>query len=258
MPDSLIIDWLDENSFRTYPLLFQNSPLVLPNNILLDAQFVFNSVDDASNTSYVNLTSINETAGEYTITVSAEVNAQSTFRFSASSVSDFPLYVYNDQGSLLVIGAGILSLTGNNTFTTLTFEPSTIIDISSGWEGLPAIVVEGQTTVELNGEVLFEEGTQVYLLASGPSEITIKVGRNLGLPVDCSPKFTTTFAQDCNEGISNLNGTFLPKRGADFKIEGGDHISIFNDPVNHRIYIGLTFSSSDICPAILPTTQPHG
>jgi len=123
MSESLIVDWLNENEYRAYPLREINTD-VTP--YIVDASFVYDSLPI---TSY--LTSVEVIANTVTVTVTG----QDAFVFTITDSSDDFLYNRNSQGSLLVVSKKIWQ--APSTYNLLIpFEDCVSSEFSGDWLGV--------------------------------------------------------------------------------------------------------------------------
>lgn len=210
-------------------------------SLILDACLVFTTTVPSP----VNLISV-VVGTNYIISVTG----QSSFTVLDAANAEYPYYVRNTQGSLLVIGESIKEIESNSTFN-VPFEPTVCYEFSSEWSGVDSISFNN--SAPLSGEITFSEGYQFGIDVSG-SNISLSADKSRGNPVDCSKFFPGYVPDDCSNIISYINGVGVINNGDDFSLSAGSHIAIYPDKENHRIYIGLNFDdpSQDICPAIIP------
>lgn len=244
---SLVLDWLYENALRAYPLkedsiflsdnyLFDSILYTVKDNDFLDAQF-------NSSAASVKILSIRRVADVITVTTSEGV-----FVFDASA--SFPQKVRdNGTGNLLVGGEGLLTVPNDSRtyqFSNLFFEPSVTVDFSGPWLGV-ANVAFADSFVELTGIVNLLEGYQVSL-AFTKNTVTIGANNLYGVPIGC--EHFGTLPNNCDDIISSINGVG-PNLEHVLNIAAGHNITVLDDPPNHRIYVGFSFTSiDDICKTI--------
>jgi hypothetical protein len=245
MAESLTLDWIFENELRAYPFKMESiktsngSTCVLTNDTILDAQFVFNSVED----NLVYLETITVSGNEVTIKVNG-----TNFLFLKDGT--FPQYLRLPSGHLMVAGKGIITLPeGIHNFSVNqpAFEASTVHEFSGPWLGVSSLTVNNTALV---GEVTFKEGFQFGLNFSD-NKITFDVDGLSGIPLTCNTApISEDLVNDCAAILSFINGVGPTEKNT-ININPGSGILILNDPPNHRIYVGFTFNSTtDICKPI--------
>jgi len=245
MGDSLIIDWINENENRSYPLQYiPNSAGSALDNVILDAAIFY---DGETIHNIVYLTEIEVSGNDRIIKITGQPN------FTAASVATatYPLYIRNSKKSLLVIGSGIKDIAETTVYENVRFEGSVCYFFTKPWRGVSSLGFNNATP--LTGEIVFEEGYQFGIDVTG-SVIELDANRNKGEPIGCT-KFFNSIPDDCSSIISFMNGVGVVNQGDNFQLVAGPNISIFNDPENHRIYIGLNFEKDDVCETPLP--RPH-
>lgn len=241
MANPVVLDWLDENSFRSYPIKesvqkVSSLSTILTNNVILDASIVFPSVQaNCELTSIV----VTDTTATFNITTGQS--------FVIDKTATFPQYVRNAQHSLLVVGEGILQFpNGTHNFSSLAFEPSVVTEFTAEWLGVTSLA---HNSSPMTGVINLLEGYQVGL-SSTKNTITIGADNLLGKPIGCD--IPADFVSDCSEIVSSINGV-TPDGNSRLFITPGNNIVVWDDPDNHRIYVGYSFvSADDICKDIPP------
>ena len=246
MSDRQILEWLNENELRCYPLMEAGDKRFLTslslNRCLLDASLLYT---DAAAPGSVNLQSFTVSGNSITVTVTG----QPDFVISDKTGS-YPMYCRNSAGSLLVFGAEMRGVSANVTFNGIEFEPACVIDLSGSMQGVVGFTV-GTADTLYNGVVEWQEGFQFGLQANGQT-VKLTASKNKGQPITCQNYFQN-IANDCGSIISYINGVTPAVNPGIFLLKAGPHVQIFDDPDNHRIYIGLDFIGSDVCrPPMLP------
>lgn len=239
MANSLVLDWLDENKFRAYPLksmiVRTSGGYTLTDDIILDAQFIYSSLPTD-----VQLLNITSDSTNVTFTCTGSVV------FVVPKASTFPLSVRLSSGNLLTVGAATADIpNGSYNFTQVIFEPSVSHEFSGAWLGVTSLTFGSSGT--LTGNINFIEGYQFGIAITNPL-ISLSCGNNFGIPVACN-----TFAgytPDCADIISYINGVSPDGKGVIHFTNGGEML-ILDDPDNHRIFIGLLPNAGDICRDIL-------
>lgn len=241
MANPTVLDWLYENELRAYPLKDRidrsASGYELVDGVILDAQLVFNEVYNDEPL----LTSIVANSSTVTFTVNGDID------FVVNKSDPFPQYVRLPSNHLMVFGEKTLDIpTGTFTFNDVGFEPSVVFELADAWKGVDSISFEGPA---LTGEIHFIEGYQFNLNFNiDPQVIQFGAGNLYGLPIGC-----THFGfedNDCDSIIAHINGV-TPDGVGELRIEAGEGVSVWDDPENHRIYIGFSFTSiDDICKTV--------
>ena len=246
MADTLIIDWLNENALRSYPLKERitrtsSGVYTLTNDLILDAQFTYFSEEIPSEVKLLNITS--------TLTdVSFTITALETF--TVAKDAGFPAYLRTSQGQLLVIGESAANIpVGVYNFTNVVFEPSVSTEFLGEWEGVSSIRFAALTA--LDGTIDFTPGFQFDINITGQN-IALSCGAGKGRPLSCNS--FGDYTNDCDEILSYINGVAPDGNGVMHLFSGGG-ILILEDPDNHRIFVGLTNDpTTDICNPI--TSNP--
>ena len=242
MADSLSVDWLNENSYRAYPLKetivrLSDTNLTLTNDVILDAQLIRTNPSDT-----LDLTQI------IVDTINAQVVVNDVLSFTIPLNSSFPMYCRLPSGNLLVVGEGILKWpVGTHTFTSVAFEDSVITEFSAEWLGVQSLsCVPG---APLTGDINFLEGYQFEIGINNPV-ITLGANALYGKPLGCV-HFGNASA-DCSSILSRINGAG-PTAGKVLNFVAGPGVVIVDDPGNHRIFVGLSFDATDVCKPIVKT-----
>lgn len=245
MSNRQVLEWLNENELRCYPLTEGGNKQFLStlslNRCLLDASLVYTESSPAT----VNLQSFTVSGNSVTVVVTG----QPAFVLEDKTGS-YPAYCRNSAGSLLVFGAEMQHVTANVTFANIEFEPGCVIDLSGKLQGVTGFTTGSSNTVR-DTVVAWQEGFQFGLRVEGQT-IRMTANKNKGRPITCQNYFQN-IANDCGAIISYINGVTPPVNPGVFLLKAGPHVQIFDDPDNHRIYIGLDFVGSDVCqPPMLP------
>lgn len=235
MSDTRTLEWLNENSLRCYPLQEDGNKVFLTslslNRCFLDALLLYTEAVDRN---AVELESIAIDGQQVTITVTG----QPEFTFNKAA-GVYPVYVYNTEGSVLALGDEFAHVNADVSFTGIRFEPTCVVDTSGAWRGVTSLA-------EHTGIVEFKEGFQ-FGLSTNQQTIKMVADRNAGKPISCQRFFEGVVDDDCGEIISYINGVASPDNPGKIVLKAGPHVQIFDDPENHRIYVGLDFDSLDVC-----------
>lgn len=242
MANPIVLDWLDENKLRAYPIA-ENSvktsslSYTLSDSIFLDANIV---VSDSELTVCKILSIV--------VSSSIVINISDSQSFTVALDASFPAYVRNAQGSLLVISADILNIpSGTHNFTDLKFEDSAWIEYTGEWAGVSSI---SNTEDSIQDIVELEDGYQSEILIEDPANIKLLIGNLYGKAIGCN--WPVVVDADCSDIVSHINGV-LPDGNNILYIVAGNNFVVWDDPDNHRIYIGYAFTSiDDICKPPLP------
>lgn len=241
MSESTIVEWLNENSYRSYPLLEGNPRYIASgattidlNLLILDAALFYTAVPND-----ITLNSIQTSGGNLIITVAG----QSVFTITSYASASYPKYVRNNEHSLLVIGDAS-AIPNGLTFTIsgAKFESSVALEIYPATRGVSSITIDSHN---LTGSVQLVDGYQLSFKPSGHT-VNLEAGRNEGNPLPCGSFKGVT--NDCSLVASFINGASPNKTGGTIKFVAGKHAKIFEDPNNNRIFIGFDFVDGDIQP----------
>jgi hypothetical protein len=239
---SLVLDWLYENELRSYPIrdnsLRTDGAFTLADNVIVDAQFVF---DEATE---LRLTEID---ADYTGNLT-------TFTFStgltfAVANNLTPGYQYNRHaaGHLLVTGPGLNDIPEGTYTLDIAMEPSVIYEFGGPWKGVESLQFDDSAA--LTGELNFIEGYQ-FDINIALQNIALAIGSLYGDQIGCT-KFTD-YPENCDTIISFINAA-SPDGNNEMRIMAGPGFVVWDDPENHRIYVGFAFTSvKDICVDIPP------
>lgn len=237
MANNGVLDWLFENERRAYPLIDRTDKTsggyTLTNDVILDAQLVF----DDGFTDIPTLDNITVSGSSVTLTVSG-------VDFVADSGGPFPQYLRLASNHLLVVGEGIKDIVdGSYDFTGVEFEPSVCFDMSERWKGVESLTVNA---TELTGVINFFEGYQFKIdFTQSTADIVLGANNLYGTPIAC--EHFGELDNNCEDIISYINGV-TPDGNAQLKIIAGAGTTVWDDPDNHRIYVGFSFTSlDDIC-----------
>lgn len=234
-----VLDWLYENELRAYPLREVSTKTdvsqvyKVPNNLILDGQFTFDThpgdfgISSIVNTNDTNVVFTFTDADTITITKGISTNAHHR----------------SATGKLLVVGLGVNDVPiGTFTFSSLLFEPSTVLAFGGAWKGVRNITFDG--SAPQTGVLNFIEGYQFDLFLSSQT-IRFAVGNLYGDQIGCTS--FGSFPDDCDTIISSINGVG-PNGGSELLLSAGNGFVVWDDPPNHRIYVGFAFTSpGDIC-----------
>ena len=247
MSNATIVEWLNENELRGYPLLEESTNYYTHQNVtyelhrlIVDALLLYDLSPDM-----VEITSIQTSSGTLTI----NITNQPAFTLANYSSITEPQYLRNSFNSLIVVSAYASQLPNNAAFNVsgAVFEPCTVLEIPLSIKGLSSLTVAGNTGT---GDITLTEGYQLSLIPTANS-LEIEVGRNFGIPLPCIS--VSNITNDCTSIISSINGASPLQSGSPIKFIAGNHVKIFEDQANNRIYIGLDFESTDIPIQQLPT-----
>jgi hypothetical protein len=236
MSDSLVIDWLNENELRAFPLKeaivrTADSEYKLTDNVIVDAQFVFESLEETTALTQITVNSdtVDFVIGELT--------------FTSHLGEPYPQYLRHNLGSLLVIGSGAKNIpVGEHNFSNVIFEPSVSCEFGGEWLGVKNISFE--TSEKLTGIINLIEGYQTDLNIISDT-IYIELGKYLGKHIRCDS--FGNIENDCSSIVSFINGA-APNSKSEIFLKGDSNIVIIDDPANYRIFIGAIFTSAeDIC-----------
>lgn len=248
MSFSTVVDWLDENSLRAYPLTSASSRFFTIGGveldlygIIVDANFVYSEHPISDIIKLVSLTWNND---------SLEIIVKDLLPFSVTSVSSqvYPIYLRNANNDLLVLGEALTTiLTATNDmyqFENIEFEPCIATEIRDRLSGINILSFNNSPVI--SDTVRLVEGYQTDIQFNG-QVIEIVIGRNEGIPLSCQNFFQSELVYDCDTIVSFVNGASPRDSGGKISIKAGSHVKIYEDKEKRRIYIGLDFDSADVC-----------
>ena len=239
MTNPPVLEWLNENQYRAFPLTDHGTRYVVYESVscdlyqlVLDALLVY-----ASQPAQPQITQIQTNSTNLTISITGQSNFEVVNYLTAA----YPQYLRNAQNSLLVIGSYASTLQPNVTLnpTNALFTPSLIYVIPTPMSGVSAI---NWGAGNLTGSVTINDGYQLYFLPT--TTIEVEVDKNNGQPLPCGNVLGIT--PDCSSIVSSVNGVTANKTGDIINLVGGNHVNIFDDPANNRIFVGYDFVTADI------------
>lgn len=260
-----VLDWLNENENRAYPLLEETSKLVvfpagsgqylLDDNFLLDLQLIsFESLSVVDTllgpvSASVTLSSVRyNSSGDLLVGFSVESVSITTFTITAAASAAYPYYVRNPDGCLAVFGAGVASLiagglpTAQTVSLNIPVEPATCSQFNDAWLGVGGISVSPEKlSVPLSYEPLLpiEDNPSTSKLTGdvkflegynfrvniADNLIDLEISTRYGLIMNCSTSFLPTRYLDCAELVSYINGV-PPDTQGKFTLNEGNNSSI--------------------------------
>ncbi len=240
---SLIVDWLNENEFRGYPLRENTARSIgttglILDPVVLDANLVYTSQPLPATVKLVSLT----VAG---VAVTFQITDQPAFLIPDRTTAEYPVYLRNSEGSLLVIGEAVKIIpNGIYLFANTAFEDCVASEFRGDWLGCTSLNFPGKPPMV--GTSNWIEGYQFDIKIKG-STIHLGANSNYGIPLSCEKFFEDIVDDDCDELVSFINGAATVTNPDIMRFIAGPSVAIFDDPPNHRIYIGLTFDENDVC-----------
>lgn len=285
-----VIEWLNENELRAYPLQEGSHGVSLPENFLLDLILKVEASDEVA----AKLSKISKAADTLSVEFTGSGNV-----FELDLLDhNFPMYVRNPNGSLAVFGEGVKTVEAALTapgeqILDLPVEPATVFQFDGAWLGVSSLtVVEAfksqagthtptlplekevvSSNLQLLGEVKFVPGFN-YAIDFSEGLIGMQAGFGLGDPLSCDTEFMDPAQKDCTDIVSFINGVPPEDKGI-FRFVTGDNISVFDgstvkeqiddheasppitDVNENTVFVGLTFLETDLCSPIqlLPTNN---
>lgn len=285
MKDSVVLEWLDENRRRAFPL--QENPNGPSSDIIVDA-YMLNAIAWPSHLKKIVVVAGVSVKIYVTDIVGFYVNKY-TFNLPlttdySTAVNDVIVGVFDDMGydvpadspyagmCKLTVSSAINNLpTGTTNYTGVNFEYDVGVSYGGNCSGVSSLsftafaedlgllngyylqLMSGDTlgliagSVPFVGDIAFYGRYQTKLDAKNNSLIWT-VGKNHGTPLPaCAPYG----ADDCGTQVSYING-ISPVTNA-FTFKTGSGIKVTPDKINHTLTFALDFSTADICVAIPPT-----
>lgn len=247
MAESLVLEWLQENELRAYPLKPQQNFKIDSINLsidklILDARLIYfsESFDDVAITKIECKDNV----------VKISVTGQDVFVIPHPALVTYPYYCTNNSGSLLVVGDELLNKVAGDfeVDVNFLFEPAVIYDLTRGWNGVTSLSFNEEAG--FIGAINWKEGYQ-FKIDINKNIITLGADKNYGLPVSCE-QFFENLVRDCGNIVSYINGVTIAAKQDVFHIIGDNNVVIYDDPANHRLYIGLHFDENDVCKTVPP------
>ncbi len=233
-----MIEWLNENKFRAFPLKSNSSyisvsDVLLPNDGILDAQLI---------TSLGAGNSFTVTISPYTgLTRTVTVSSVGTFTFTNNG----EICYSRIENGLLVFSPNFATLPDTTLiYNDVEFEPAVLYPFYGKLKGVSEVLFNG--LVSVTDSFQLKNGYQASSLKTDDITLTLEVGRNEGNPLTCTR--TVSAPDDCSSLIYSVNGV-APENNT-LRFVESNYIQIFDDPPNHRIFIGLAFNRDNICNTI--------
>lgn len=258
-----VIDWLNENERRAYPLctdpgelthLIADELWTIPDDLLLDLKLITSKKLAGLD---VRLTELAHT-NEETIELAFKAGADEIARFVLSDLDNlsYPYYLRNPDGNLAVFGKGLSAFHQACTTPTqldldLIVEPTVCVEYGSRWLGVSSLgALPEKETIEispgddwsfpyaplrplqnvssptrLTGHVKLLDGYNFDVSTiTGLVDLNIAFGE--GLRMDCTTNFLQPEYLDCGQLISYINGNAPDPDDNTFKLTPSPDIVI--------------------------------
>ena len=250
-----IIDWLNENELRAYPLIEGKTISDIPDNTILDLQLVLDT-----NTSPAGAKLIDFTVGLYEVAIN--FTGSNTFNLTYATESEggslndlkYPIYIRNDKGSLLVLGKGLIDVAPYSTINcNVPVEPATVFQFGGAWLGVTSLsgnpkylsiansiepqlpLTKDLTSNSLIGDTQLDSGYN-FRINFNNNLINLAVGFGYGLQMSCNTHFIEPSLLDCPDIVSYING-IPPDSAGVFRFTAGNNIFLFDgNSVKDPIY----------------------
>jgi hypothetical protein len=296
-----ILEWLNENETRAYPLLDEQNnktylvseaPWKFPDNLILDLQLIVKDFslyeNNQHNVVYLKNITLDEEGVIFTFGGNSPGQEITSFTIDAIE-GNFPVYLRNQDGSLIVLGEGLLDFIAAckgeyaSVDVNIPVEPGTCVEYREDWEGVTGIITSPEkksnlenselpvlplepieTVSKLTGDIAFLEGYN-FNVAIRNSLIDLIVGTGYGLTMDCSTHFILPEFLDCANIVSYVNGISPDEDGNVRILEGtnvlitqGKSIDSFSDNFSesanlNTLFVSLSFQKTDLCFPITPS-----
>jgi hypothetical protein len=239
-----VIDWLNENEQRAYPLCtdpgelthtVNNQQWTIPDSFLLDLKLITAKKLAGLD---VHMTEIVYTTDD-TIEVAFGAAGDEIARFTIANPASlsYPLYIRNPDGNLAVFGEGVdqfyqLCDSPVELSLALTVEPTACVEYGSRWLGVTSLgAVPEKETIEippgddwsfpyapmlplsnvstytrLTGDVTLLDGYN-FSVATGSGAVALNIALGEGLRMDCTTGFLQPEYLDCGQLVSYINGS---------------------------------------------------
>lgn len=260
-----VLDWLNENEIRAFPLLNDANKLftingvdwLLPENFILDLQLTvkdFSLVNDDREAITVTLSSIAMLeSGSVNVTFSAEEQI-AEFAIDSPDTQTYPLYMRNTDGNLAVFGSGVMDFaaaaqSATTITTNIPVEPAVCVQFNGAWLGVNSLSTSPE---KVSLDALLVGASRVYepslpledtlttttlngdvkflegynfRVAISRELIDLEISSGLGLRMNCSTSFIPEEYLDCGEIVSYINGV-PPDSSGNFRLTAGSNINI--------------------------------
>jgi hypothetical protein len=260
-----VLDWLNENELRAFPLLNNANKLfsingtswLLPDNFILDLQLIVK--DSSLVDSYLEIIPVR--LGKVSVTLTGTVHVTFT---ASTQITEFiipepeqqlyPLYLRNADGNLAVFGPGVISFVDSAPAETqltvnIPVEPSTCSQFNGPWLGVNSFstspekvsldsllagavrAYEPSLPVEDTSETTSLNGDVKFLegynfrVAISNNLIDLEIASGYGLLMNCSTSFIPDEYLDCGDIVSYING-IPPDSSGTFRLTAGSNINI--------------------------------
>jgi hypothetical protein len=287
-----VIEWLNENELRGYPLLEGVYGSSIPENFLLDLTLNLRGNAQIFEAKLLNISRQNN---QLHVSFTGDEN---TFIVTPGLIAKFPHYVRNSNGSLAVFGEGVNRVFadiahGSQLTLNMPVEPATVFQFDGPWLGVSSLSatesyksvsvtnaaklpLELQTDISqtsLTGSIEFRAGFN-YGVNFDRDRINMQASFGLGDQMSCVTEFVAPELKDCPDIISFINGVPPDKSGI-WRFTAGTNIALFDGTsvksqlddnevspsitnINaNTLFVGLTFLESDLCSPVqlLPTNN---
>jgi hypothetical protein len=255
-----VLDWLNENENRAYPLLdtYNNKQYIInatlwkfPDDFIVDLKLVVSSFLLSDQIIYLKTITLTSLGIEILFGALDSNKNITTFNILFNEIQEFFTYKRNPDGCLAVFGKGLnsfIAACNNNTQTVevnIPVEFSTCYEFRNAWLGVRQITTfpEKQTDATnyitpllseniglqnvnsstiLTGDVKFLEGYNFRVIIRN-NLIDLEVIKGNGLKTNCSTHFISSEYLDCADIVSYING-IPPDEDGNFKILQGANI----------------------------------
>jgi hypothetical protein len=174
-----IIDWLNENELRAYPLLdvsqktlqSENYTWELPDNFLLDLQLKVTNYSLADHIAVLSKVELLADSLRTTFSLlnieTEELNTLTVFDIPTALTQTYPFYVRNSDGCLAVFGDGVKKFIEENQnhyilTAVIPTEPSVLTQFNDAWLGVSAIMSSPEKITEQSGYAPAKPLVDVY------------------------------------------------------------------------------------------------
>lgn len=296
MNDHAVLEWLNENELRSYPLQATGGRIIPGgqelSRCILDASLVY---QEPVSTDQVTLNSCVVTVGGDLV---VKVHNLPPFTVPGYRNQQYPFYCrnfssyswhhgafgapdnYAPQSSLLVFGSATASITGSAAFTEVFFEPCCVVDLSGPLQGVAGLRISvplpvfhaspGGADADYGGDAPALPPVEGAVTHAG--RVVWQEGYQFGLRAAgqtinmtaarnqglsiSCQNYFPHLRQDCDTIVSSINGVAPTTNPGALTIKAGPHVRVFDDPGNNRIYVGLDFAIADVCHPPLTPPKP--
>jgi hypothetical protein len=134
-----IVQWLNENALRAYPLIEGKTVEQIPDGVILDLLL---NISEGTDPATAKLTALVVNSTDITVIFTDNFFDYNYAEHGVSGIDNitFPIYIRNASGSLVVLGEDLKKITRGTVFNVdVPVEPATVYQFSGAWNGVTSI-----------------------------------------------------------------------------------------------------------------------